>query len=132
MTPAEIEELLFTGAQGADWGQSFTHTSGDEEYDPETLLIQIRAGDSATSTLIASSVAVTVGEDEPAPMLIDTTGTDLESAEKTLVWAIEADQGTAAVAAGRDYWIEIRAEVNGVYGPIMKHRWFVPAMVAVG
>ena len=126
MTDAEIERLLFTGAQGADWGQSFTHTSGDETYDPATLIIQIRAGRSASSKLIATSVPVAGS----TAMEIDTTGTDLVSGSKTLVWAIEAAQGTELVAPDREYWIEARCAVNGVFGPIMQHRWYVPPMVA--
>jgi len=127
MTDAEIERLLFTGAQGADWGQSFTHTSGDETYDPDTLIIQIRAGKSSTSKLITTSVAV----DGVTAMLMDTTGTDLESEEKRLVWAVPLESGTELVTPDIEYWIEARCEVNGVFGPIMKHRWYVPAMVAV-
>jgi hypothetical protein len=127
MTEAEIERLLFTGAQGADWGQSFTHTSGDETYDPETLVIQIRAGKTSTSKLIATSVPV----DGVTAMEIDTTGTDLESGSKALVWAVPLEEGTELVTPDIEYWIEVRCEVNGVFGPIMKHRWYVPAMVAV-
>jgi len=127
MTDAEIERLLFTGAQGADWGQSFTHTSGDETYDPDTLIIQIRAGKSSTSKLITTSVAV----DGVTAMLMDTTGTDLESEEKRLVLAVPLESGTELVTPDIEYWIEARCEVNGVFGPIMKHRWYVPAMVAV-
>ena len=127
MTEAEIERLLFTGAQGADWGQSFTHTSGDEVYDPETLIIQIRAGKTSTSKLIATSVPV----DGVTAMAMDTTGTDLVSSSKRLVWSTPLESGTALVTPDIEYWIEARCEVNGVFGPIMKHRWYVPAMVAV-
>lgn len=112
VTAAEAEDALWTVKRGDDWrfGGANGWSSDDDlsTWDDETVLVQIRRGDSADSTLVASSDVDDVGDGVVA---IDLTGTTFTASDSVLMVHIE-DADTAELPVG-DLFIEAECEIDG-------------------
>lgn len=124
---ATAERLLYTGAPGTRWRQSFTLTTGTATFDADTLLFEIRLGETDTGQLIAGTAA---DERWPDAILLDTTGTNLGSGTKRLAWSAPSPESTRLVTPNRVYWCQWALKINGELEKFWRHRWYVPNVTA--
>lgn len=105
VTATEAEEALWTLRVGDDWRRAWSSDDDLSTWDDSTVFVQVRDGQTATSTLIASS---DVGDDVA---LIDLTGTTFAVSGSELHMHID-DADTTDIAAGL-FWLEAQCEIDG-------------------
>lgn len=120
------ERRHWTFTQGDEWRRSWTRTSGSRTYDEGSLLVQIRAGDSADAALVASS--------NPSDLVdgvleIDLSECDFGADDPVFVWSV-ADP-TSEIDPSATYWFQAECEVDGHLTTFLTHRMWVEAEIAV-
>lgn len=119
MPETAAEQAVWTVRKGDDWRVSFTTTDTDvDTWDDTTLEVVVRDGANEDATLLYSSIPGDVTGDVKA---LSTTGTDFDSATKTLVLHIQ-DADTTSVTS--DMWIHARCEIGGHVETILFRRLY--------
>ncbi len=154
LSAAEAERAEFSGRRGDYIARSWTRTSGGTAWDAGSELVQIRAGSSDTSRLVATSNhAVETGLEfqrqtgadplgssyaadlaawlDASPVAeITTVGTDLDAATPVPAWQIEADE-YELLTAGSFYWLGVDFASGGKPREVLRHPWSVLDQTAV-
>ncbi len=120
------ERRHWTFTQGDEWRRSWTRTSGSRTYDDASLLVQIRAGDSADAVLVASSNPSDVVGDV---LEIDISATDFAADDPVFEWEIIGS--TSGVDPHVPLWFQAECEIDGRLTTFLTHRMWVEPEIAV-
>jgi len=126
LSKQEALKLMFTGRHAEPWHQRWEF---EDDVTVEDLVVEIRQGPTASdeNTLVASSVAA---RQAGIVVPISIADSDFDSDPKILDWTTTSS--TAAHDAGKVYWVEVVAMIDGVLQPLIPWtRWHVAHRIAV-